>query len=179
MSSTCVLALRAMLAAVLLAALALFGRPAEAGEYGPLPKPSGTVILTVTGAIANTNAPGRAEFDLAMLEALGMATFTTTTSWTDGPQRFEGVHAARLLAAVGAAGAVARVTALNDYAAEIPLDMIEEYPVLLAFRQNGKALTARDKGPVWIVFPRDDYPALDDPRIDLLSVWQLEAIEVR
>ena len=40
-------------------------------------------------------------------------------------------------------------------------------------------LTTRDKGPVWIVFPRDDYPLLDDPRVDLLWVWQLDAIEVR
>jgi hypothetical protein len=177
--SPSVLALRGMLAAVLLTTLAVIGRPLAAEELPPLPKPSGAIVLTVTGAITNTNAPGRAEFDLPMLEALGTATVTTTTSWTDGPQRFEGVPAARLLAALGATGAVARATALNDYAAEIPLDMIEEYPVLLAFRQNGKALTARDKGPLWMVFPRDDHPSLDDPRVDLLWVWQLNAIEVR
>lgn len=179
MSSLSVLGLRAILAATLLATLASFGRPAVAGEQAPLPKPSGAVVLTVTGAIANTNGPGRAEFDLPMLEALGTVTFTTTTSWTDGPQRFEGVSAAQLLHAVGATGAVARASALNDYVAEIPIEMIEKYPVLLAFRQNGKALTTRDKGPVWIVFPRDDYPSLNDPRVDLLWVWQLEAIEVR
>jgi hypothetical protein len=179
MSSPSVSALRITLAAVLLASIALFGRPTAAGEPTPLPKPSGAIILTVTGAIANTNAPGRAEFDLPMLEALGTETLITTTNWTDGPQRFEGVRVERLLAAVGATGAVARASALNDYAAEIPLEMFEDYPALLAFRQNGKGLTVRDKGPVWIVFPRDDFPSLDDPRVDLLWVWQLVSIEVR
>jgi len=37
-----------------------------------LPRPAGPVILTVTGAISITNAPGKAEFDQAMLEALGV-----------------------------------------------------------------------------------------------------------
>ena len=48
-----------------------------------------------------------------------------------------------------------------------------------AFRQNGAVLTVRDKGPLWIVFPRDDYPELNDPRVDLQWVWQLRAIEIR
>ena len=37
---------------------------------GNLPSPTGPVVLTVSGRIANTNAGKTAEFDLAMLEAL-------------------------------------------------------------------------------------------------------------
>ncbi|MDH3537347.1 MAG: hypothetical protein OER87_16515, partial [Gammaproteobacteria bacterium] len=36
-----------------------------------LQAPTGKVILTVSGKIANTNAGDRAEFDREMLEALG------------------------------------------------------------------------------------------------------------
>ena len=43
--------------------------PGAAGA-GNLPSPTGPVVLTVTGRIANTNAGKTAEFDLAMLEAL-------------------------------------------------------------------------------------------------------------
>ena len=165
---------------VLLLSLTTFCWPSTASEVsGALAKPSGPVILTVTGAIAQTNAPGRAEFDLAMLEALGVETVTTTTSWTDGPQVFEGVRASKLLKAVGAEGTAVDATALNDYVAEIPMDLLQNFPTLLAFRQNGDAMTSRDKGPVWLVFPRDDFPELNDPRIDIRWVWQLESINVR
>lgn len=165
--------------------LALFALPtliwplqASEGE-DVLPRPTGAVILTVTGAITRTNAPGRAEFDAGMLEALGIETLTTSTSWTDGPQDFEGVRASRLLEAVGANGTEIDAVALNDYVADIPIATIKEYRVLLALRQNGVTLTPRDKGPVWIVFPRDEFPELNDPRIDIRWVWQLRSIEVR
>lgn len=162
------------------AGLAILGWPTQASEGdGSLPPASGPVILTITGSIARTNAPGRAEFDRAMLEALGVETLATGSSWTDGMQRFEGVRASKVLAAAGAEGSAVRATALNDYIAEIPMKTLENYPVLLALRQNGAVLTARDKGPIWIVFPRDDYPSLDDPRIDLQWVWQLRTIDVR
>jgi len=39
----------------------------------PLAQPKGAVILSVTGNLTTTNAPGRADFDRAMLESLGMA----------------------------------------------------------------------------------------------------------
>ncbi len=165
---------------VVVLGLTTFCWPSIASEDSrPLAKPSGPVILTVTGHIAQTNAPGRAEFDRAMLETLGIETLTTTTSWTDGPQRFEGVRASTLLKAVGAEGTTVEAIALNDYVAEIPIETLRDFPVLLALRQNGEALTTRDKGPVWIVFPRDDYPELNDPRIDIRWVWQLESIDVR
>ena len=52
-----------------LAALAAAGiAPARAESLAP---PTGAVLLTVTGEIAHTTAPGRAEFDRAALDALG------------------------------------------------------------------------------------------------------------
>jgi hypothetical protein len=54
-----------------------------------------------------------------------------------------------------------------------------KYPVLLAYSMDGKALTARDKGPLWIVYPRDDYPEIKDPLLDSRWVWQLKEIDVK
>jgi hypothetical protein len=162
-------------AALLLALLAVSGvRAAE-----PLPKPAGRVLLTVTGAIDRTNGPGRAQFDLAMLQALGLAKVTTTTNWTDGRQVFEGVPARKLMEAVGARGTTVSAVAIDDYKVEIPLSDLMDYPVLLALSMNGVALTPRDKGPIWIVYPRDDIPALNDPKMDLRWVWQLKALDVK
>jgi hypothetical protein len=46
---------------------------------GDLPKPVGKPILTIYGNIENTNDNGKAVFDLASLEKLGMVSFETTS----------------------------------------------------------------------------------------------------
>ena len=77
----------------------------NAGAFAaPLAKPTGAVVLTVTGAISETNAPGKAEFDQAMLDALGAEELTTSTEWTEGTPTFEGVRFSKVLDAVGASG---------------------------------------------------------------------------
>lgn len=49
---------------------------------GELPKPVGKPILTIYGNIENTNEEGKAVFDLASLEKLGMVSFETTSPGT-------------------------------------------------------------------------------------------------
>jgi hypothetical protein len=46
---------------------------------GDLPKPVGKPILTIYGNIENTNENGKAVFDLASLEKLGVVSFETTS----------------------------------------------------------------------------------------------------
>jgi hypothetical protein len=144
-----------------------------------LPLPQGGVILSVTGNIATTNAEGRADFDRAMLEALGVTTLTTWTPWTEGQVAFEGVLGAALLDAVGARGATIRAVAINDYEAEIPVSDFRNYRVLLATRMAGKQLRLRDKGPIWIVFPWSDHPELDDEPTRYKSVWQVKRLVIQ
>jgi hypothetical protein len=147
-------------------------------QADPLPRPEGPVMLTVEGAITHTNAPGAAEFDLAMLERLGLARLRTRTPWTDGEREFEGVPAQRLMEEVGATGDAVRAHALNDFESTIPLADFELYPVLLATRIDGRRLEVRDKGPIWIVYPWSTYPELDDLATRRKSVWQLRSLRV-
>jgi len=166
------LALRAFAVMAAISAMPMATALAE-----PLAKPTGPVVLTVTGAIAETNAPGKAEFDMAMLDALGDDTVTTATEWTEGAPAWEGVRLSRVLDAVGAKGDTVLARAINDYSGEIGMDMVRDYPVLLATHLDGKPLPA-DKGPLWIIYPVDDYPELLE-RDDLLWAWQLATIDVR
>ena len=145
----------------------------------PLAKPSGRVILTISGAIDHTNANGRAEFDRKMLERLGTIAFATSTAWTDGTPEFEGVLARDILKAVGAHGTTALAVALNDYSFEIPISDFEDYSVLFALRMNGVELTTRDKGPIWIVYPRDRHRELQNQLTESKWVWQLARIDIR
>jgi hypothetical protein len=127
-----------------------------------LAPPQDPVILTVTGAIVNTNAPGRADFDRATLMHLGLSKLVTWRPWTEGEIAFEGVLARRLMAAVGATGTEVHATALNQSEETIPLADFQSYDVLLALRMNGRPMRVRDKGPVWIVYPWSTHPELDD-----------------
>lgn len=144
-----------------------------------LPDPKGHVILKVDGAISNPNADGAAHFDLEMLKALGTTTIVTHTSWTDGAIRFEGVLARSVLSAVGANGKAVRAEALNDYTSVIPFEEFRNHDVILAFAMDGKRLSRRDKGPLWIIYPWDDNPDLKSPDRASYAVWQLRRLTVQ
>jgi len=144
----------------------------------PLPQPEGAVILTISGALAHSNGDGVARFDRAMIEALDQRRTRTETPWYAGPQEFTGPTLADLLAAVGASGSELRVIAANDFAATLPWSDITETPVILASRHNGEPMALRDKGPLFVIYPFDEMPALRNEVYFSRSVWQVVAIEV-
>lgn len=150
------------------------------GAYAaPLPAPTGPVILTVTGAIQNGNAEGRADFDRAMLESLGVAELATSTPWTEGVPVFRGVKAVKLLDALGVTKGTLKATAINDFSVDIDVADLRQYDALLAWEQDGHELRVRDRGPLWIVWPRDQVPELRDEADNAKWIWQLKALEVR
>lgn len=151
---------------------------AALAQQQPLPAPGGRVILTVSGRIGVTNEGTSARFDRAMLEEIGMASFTTATPWYDGPVTFEGVPMAKLLQRLGAQGEMVQAIALNDYSTEIPIGDFAQYNVLLALKREGNYLTIRDKGPLFIVYPYDSDPALKSPRYYGRSAWQVARLVV-
>lgn len=139
----------------------------------------GPIMLTVTGAITQTNADHAATLDLALLAAMGSVVVETSTIWTDGVQTFEGVELATLLAALGAEGTVLRAIAHNDYAVDIPVsDAVAGGPVV-AYLRNGAPMSMREKGPLWVIYPFDSSPAYQSELIYSRSIWQLDRIEVQ
>jgi hypothetical protein len=152
---------------------------AQPGWTQTLPAPSGDIVLTITGEIAATNADGAAVFDRAMLEAMEPVEFTTTTTWTEGPQVFTGVLLFDLLALVGVTEGMLRAKAINDYAVDIPVsDAVEGGPIV-AYLRNGEPMSVRDKGPLWIVYPYDSRREYRSEVIYSRSIWQLDRMEVR
>ena len=163
--------------ACVLVALGIVASATRAAEA--LPRPEGKVILRVEGAITHANAGDAAEFDRAMLESLGLTTLRTTTAWTEGVVTFEGVRTRDLLAAVGARGDTVRAEALNGYGVDIPMSDFSRYDVLLALKMNGTYMRVRDKGPIWIVYPRDETPKVEAVRTNEKWVWQLYKLHVK
>lgn len=152
---------------------------AQSAQAQTLPPPTGEVLLTVSGDIAVTNADRAAVFDRAMLEAMAPVEFTTTTTWTDGPQVFKGVLMRDLLLMLGVTGGTIRATAINDYAVDIPVsDAVEGGPIV-AYLLNGQPMSVRDKGPLWIVYPYESRSEYRSEVIYSRSIWQLDRMEVR
>jgi hypothetical protein len=165
--------------AMLLAALPFAAR-ADA-----LVEPAGPVVVTVVGAIEATNRgpfdaaadeffayheytfEKAAEFDLAMLEALGLQAATIAYDGWPAPIRFEGPLLADLLAAVGAHGATVTLVALDGYAERIAWAELDAYRWILATRGNGRFLGIGRHGPTWLVYDRGPeyrYTADDEAR---------------
>ena len=164
---------RAALALALCLVAAGIARAAD-----PLPEPKGPVVLVITGEIARSNGPNRASFDLDMLKQIGMTSLVTSTPWTEGTSKFEGVLARDLLNYVGARGDHITAISMNDYLVEIPIKDFRDHDVIFALKRDGKFLTVRDMGPVLIVYPFDRDTSLWTESVFTRCVLQLGAVYV-
>lgn len=157
-------------------ALAIFAcTPAFADA---LAMPAGKVVLEVSGKIANTNDGATADFDMDMLNGLAGRAIVTKSPWYDGPRTFNGPLGSALLEAVGASGDMLKVTALNDYVTEIPVSDFLDNAAILATTLDGEPMSVREKGPIFIIYPFDEQPALNNETYYGRSAWQVKSIEV-
>lgn len=159
------------------AVAALFGSNTMAQESA-LPLPKGPVVLEISGRIMEGATKRSFDFDVAGLESLGTTEVRTETPWTTGEIAFTGVRLRDILNAVGAQGSVVLATALNDYSTSIPIKDTDLYDVVVATRQNGRKMTVRDRGPLWVIYPWSDKPELRNELYYSRSIWQLKSLEV-
>lgn len=127
-------------------------------------------VLNVTGA------EGVKSYTLADLEALPQVRFTTSTIWTAEAAVFEGVPLRVLLDETGIDEGAVMATAINDYSIEIPVsEVTDSYPIV-AYRMDGKEMSRRDKGPLWVIYPFDTEPGLNTEVNFSRSIWQLDRL---
>ena len=162
---------RRILPLTLAVTLGLLTVSAGARAGGDLPAPSGPVVLTIAGKIGTANRGATdpavdgffayheiafetaAEFDRAMLEALGSQ--EVELSYKDWPEayRFAGPRLSDVLAAAGVEGRPITVTALDGYAEEISAQDLAGHDWIVALDVNGRPLGIGQAGPLWIVYP--------------------------
>ncbi|WP_210256096.1 molybdopterin-dependent oxidoreductase [Chelativorans sp. Marseille-P2723] len=171
--------MRPIFLSMLFSGLLIVAQWATAAVSASFPELQGEAILEVRGTIKKTNKDGVALFDMAMLQALPIMRLETSTAVTDGVHLFEGFLMRDLLAYVGAEGETVTATALNNYAIDFDIREFERFDVLIAYRMDGAPLLSSDKGPLWIVYPRDQHPELQDIRYDYRWVWQLTRLDIR
>ena len=144
-----------------------------------LPPPKDKVVLTVSGAIGKTNGAGVAQFDTAMLNSLPQHTIRTRTPWYPDVSEFRGPLLADVLALVEAKGSMISASALNDYSVSVPMQDAREHRVVIAILLNGKPMSIRDKGPLFLVYPFDSKPELRASTYYERSIWQLKSLTLK
>ena len=117
---------------------------------------------------------------LQQLEALGVQRVSTHTFWPDDDGSYEGVLLADVLRAAGLEHApFVRVAALDGFSQKIPRVDWEKWPVLLATRKAGAAISTRNKGPLRIIYPRDMSDELSNGIYRLRWVWLVTRIDTQ
>ncbi|MEM7269968.1 MAG: molybdopterin-dependent oxidoreductase [Pseudomonadota bacterium] len=158
--------MKTMLAAMFAALITLSGAPSFAGA-----------VLTV---INSSGGGDSAEFSRDDLRGLEQISYRTSTEFTDGEPEFSGPLARDVLASVGIGDAtIAVMTAANDYAIEVPISDLMTYDVILATSVDGRRLSLRDKGPIWVMYPLDQHEELQDPVYNGRLIWQMVKIELK
>ena len=143
-----------------------------------VPAPTDTPILTVSGAIAVTNVGDTLEFDRVAWEALDATIIETSTIWTDEVHVFEGVSLKTLVDLLGVTEGTILATAINDYTVEIPVTDAVEEGAIIAHLVDGKEMSIRENGPLWVIYPYDSNADYRTEVIYSRSIWQLDRLEV-
>ncbi|WP_109483729.1 molybdopterin-dependent oxidoreductase [Paraburkholderia sp. C35] len=140
-----------------------------------------TLALDVKGKIAKTNDADHSEFHFseAQLLALPVHSISTSTTWT-AKSTFTGPLLADILKTVGAYGEEIEIHTLDDYTYTVPVSDASRYGVVVAYSMNGKRLQVSDFGPLFLIYPRDQYPGeLAGASADAKFVWQIKALIVK
>jgi len=113
------------------------------------------------------------------LMAVPHATINTENEFVDGMTAFTGPLGRDVLALVGEGGSTVVLTAVNDYAVEVPIEDFINYEVVFAISADGERFSRRNKGPVWVVYPMSDFAELQDPVYNARLIWQLVKVEIK
>lgn len=143
-----------------------------------LRKPVDTVVLTVSGQVRQPNVGGKALFDMPMLAALPQVSHLTATPWYQVPRTFTGPLLRDVLTRCSAQGETLRLSALNDFRMDMPMSDPQKHDVILARLLDGKPMSVRDKGPLFVIYPFSEHAELRSMVYYVRSLWQLNAIEV-
>ncbi|GGJ37742.1 molybdopterin-dependent oxidoreductase [Deinococcus roseus] len=135
---------------------------------------SDPVVLTIE------SSSGKTTLTQPQLESLRVIEYRTSRpDDASVPHTYQGVMVADLLDHLRLTPKKLYMVATNDYSTFINAEDVLDYPVMIAFKGDGRPLTIEDKGPLLVVFPTHAYAE----RFNTLEygskwVWFLKSIRV-
>jgi hypothetical protein len=144
-----------------------------------IPVAGGDVILTVTGNIGTSNVDESIQMDLATIESVGLVDYSVDDPFENTEIKYRGVLMSDLLAVwqVAEDATSLHVVALNDYAIDVPIADLRQYPVLFALQADGEYMPISTRGPAMLVYPYNDFE-FDIAIYNDYWIWQIQFIEV-
>ena len=159
-------------------ALAASGTAACAGAYAA---PAASLSLDIDGEVRVTNNAAHTAylFSEARLLQLPVHAISTSTTWKPR-STFTGPLLSDVLKAVGAYGSEIEIHTIDDYTCIVPVADAARYGVVLAYAMNGNRLEVSDFGPLFLIYPRDQYPLdLDGAAGDAKFAWQIKSMTIK
>ncbi len=165
--------------------------------WAEMPVLQGHVLLTLGGAVTETNLPARGEtdggllgylevthdgaagFDAAILDGLEHIQITIAYGPQDHKRdiAFSGPRLSDLMRMAGAEGKTAKPMAMDGYQSEIPWTSIETHQPIVATHADGSPMGIGGYGPTMIVFPPTDDVDLAQEQAGQ-QVWALAYIGI-
>ena len=165
--------------------------------FADMPAPQGHVLVTLGGAVSETNLPPRGEndggllgylevehngaagFDAALLDSLPQVTITKPYGPPENQRDyvFSGPLLSDVMTMAGAKGKTARPMAMDGYQADIPWTDITTHQPILATHADGAPMGIGGYGPTMIVFPPTDDAEAAQAQLSQ-QVWALAYIGI-
>ncbi|MCT7655111.1 molybdopterin-binding protein [Oceanimonas sp. NS1] len=140
------------------------------------------IVLTISGNIElEGRSHERMDYTLSQLQALPQGEITTAHPWSNTPHTYRGLDLRALLDTLFAHAEVKALylESLNGFSVVVDWQAVAPYQPLLAWRDNGRLMSRRDKGPLWLMLPYDRVPELQQAKFLHYMAWQLRHIKVR
>lgn len=137
-------------------------------------------FLRLSGAINKFTDEDRSVYDFTENEIFDLPknSITTSTWWTP-KSRFVGVKFVDILQRVDAVGNVLRITAYDNYSVDVNVADVAKYGAILAYEKDGDRLNISTFGPLWLIYPRDQFPKeINRPAMTAKFIWQVWKVVV-
>lgn len=145
-----------------------------------IPAPKAPIILTVTGKIGAKNQGDQIAMDLPALEAVGTAEYAISDPFENRKIVYRGILMRDLLKLwqVDKSAQTLHIVAINDYIVDVPVQEMQEYPVIFALQADGQYMKPDYHGPAMLIYPLDSYK-LDPVATMKKLIWQIKSIDVQ
>ncbi len=113
------------------------------------------------------------------LYRLAKNNIVTSTHWSNSGQ-YSGPLLSDVIKITGLSEAPKKLTVYtwDNFRASLPYSDMNRYGVILATSMDGKRLKLSDWGPLYIVYPYDEYMELKTPAGLMKMVWQVCRIDI-
>lgn len=129
----------------------------------------------------STNQLQQCKGDISLSEkallSLPQQSFKTKHSWSENAEIFSGPLLKDVLNLACQNTSQLMLRAINDYTVKMDFNEIRQYKPIVALSVNHQRLSIRNKGPLWIMMPIDEF---QDPPSNLNEkmIWQLSDISI-